>query len=546
MSTREDSVSSPLVFREIPVRSVLSDEKIIYSLLLILTLCFGAALRLRGLLGDFPLFDGGMFYTMIGDVQERGYRLPEVTSYNGAGIPFTYPPFAFYLAAALEDGLGMARTTVMQALPAVASAVTVGGVFLLARGLLPSRWAALAATFAFAVMPETFSWLIVGGGLTRSLGLMFAVLALSQLHRMYTRPERIYVASSTLFVALTVLTHLEMTLFLGLSALVMFAFFGRTRRGLGLSLIVFVAALALTAPWWGTVVMREGVAPWFNTGSSRGVLGVQALKALMRLELTSQSYVDALGLLALLGLIISVARRDFFLPCWILSIALLMPWVFTRFASIPAALLIGYVLVTHLWPWMREGFPGLSLRSPPPAWLAPVFVGVLIVSAAASGIQGNQAVLVSVSDESRAAMRWVTRNSDPEDRFLVVTGRSWYHDHIAEWFPTLTQRHSVATVQGLEWLGEFDARVELHRNLKDCATKDEFCIEQWESSAQTGFTYVYISRETAPEFDADECCLALIQSLLRSDGYRIVYQNSAATILTRNPPPVDEAPFATN
>src|SRR5690606_5306348 len=134
-----------------------------FRLLLALTLCVGVAVRLNGFWSDFPLFDGGMFYVMIGDLQENGYRLPAFISYNGGDIPFNYPPLAFYLAAALDD-LGFSRTWVMQALPAASSAATVGALYLLAEPFLRSRWAALSATFAFAVMPETFSWMIVGGG----------------------------------------------------------------------------------------------------------------------------------------------------------------------------------------------------------------------------------------------------------------------------------------------------------------------------------------------------------------------------------------------
>src|SRR5690606_32909825 len=184
--------------------------------------------------------------------------------------------------------------------------------YLLAEPFLRSRWAALSATFAFAVMPETFSWMIVGGGLTRAMGFLFAVLALGQLYRMYTRPHRRYVALSALFVALTVLSHLEMTLFLALSTTVMFAFLGRSRDGVLRSGAVVVAALVATAPWWATLVSRDGLDPWLNTGSSRGILGEAALHVITHLNLTGQLFVDLLGALALLGVVIAVMRRDFF------------------------------------------------------------------------------------------------------------------------------------------------------------------------------------------------------------------------------------------
>ena len=533
MSSREETPGGALV-RGLPAGSEFPRVNVFY-LLLALTLVAGLALRLRGYMGDFPLFDGGMFYVMIGDIQESGYRLPAFTSYNGGEVPFSYPPFALYLAAVLDD-VGFSRSGVMLALPALASATTVAALFVLAIGFLRSKWAALTATFAFAMMPETFSWMIVGGGLTRAIGFLFAVLALGQLYRMYTRPERWYAASSAAFVALTVLSHLEMTLFLALSAGVMFAFFGQTRQGVTRTAAVGLAALVATAPWWVTVMSREGLEPWLNTGSSRGILGPDAIRTLTHLNLTGQLFVDVLGLVALLGVVICVVRREFFLPCWLLAIALLMPWVFTRMASVPAALLVGYVLTAHLWPWMREGLPGMRLRAPPPAWLAPSFVAVLVASSAMSGIEGNRNVLISLSRDTRDAMEWASGNTGPADSFLVITGRAWYHDYAGEWFPAITDRVSVATIQGKEWLGGFGKQVDAHNDLQACIDEDASCIDRWEHWAKTGFTYIYVSRESPPELRGrgwEQCCGPLRDSLFASDDYRVVYQNSAATIFVR-------------
>lgn len=508
---------------------------VLYPVLLAMAIGSGVLLRLRGVLAGFPLFDGGMFLTMIGDVQANGYRLPVTTSYNGGDIPFSYPPFAFYLAAGLNDLAGVPREDLMQVLPAVASAATIGGFYLLADSLLKQRWAVLAATFVFATLPASFSWMIVGGGLTRSLGFLFAVLALGQLHRMYTRPRPVYIASSALFVSLTVLSHLEMTLFLGLSAAVLFAFFGQSSTGTRRTLTVAAVSLMLTAPWWVTVMSREGLSPWLDTGASRPVLSIDALGALLKLDLTYASSVDLAGLLATLGILVCVLRREYFLPCWLLAIALLAPWVFTRLASVPVALLAGRVLVHDVWPWLRDGLPGTRLR--PPAWIAACLAGALVISSGVSAVRADRYVLVEMSDGAREAMQWSSQNTSQDDRFLVITGRIWYHDYVAEWFPTLAQRESAGTIQGREWLGDFDHQVDLQAALRQCAHASEWCIERWTNAAQTGYDYVYVSREAPPEVEPlgmTECCAALRVSLLKSPDYSVVYENSAATIFVRN------------
>ncbi len=64
----------------------------------------GLAVRLPFVLNtDFPLNDGGLFYTMVRELQANHFRLPLFTSYNGTNIPFAYPPLAFYLAGILQS-----------------------------------------------------------------------------------------------------------------------------------------------------------------------------------------------------------------------------------------------------------------------------------------------------------------------------------------------------------------------------------------------------------------------------------------------------------
>ncbi|HNM37713.1 MAG TPA: hypothetical protein PKI33_11655, partial [Anaerolineales bacterium] len=59
----------------------------------------GSIVRLLpGVLAGFPLNDGGMFLSMVKDLQTSHYVLPKFTTYNYLNIPFAYPPFGFYFA----------------------------------------------------------------------------------------------------------------------------------------------------------------------------------------------------------------------------------------------------------------------------------------------------------------------------------------------------------------------------------------------------------------------------------------------------------------
>ena len=135
---------------------------------------------------DFPLNDGGLFYVMVRDIQRAHYHLPAFTSYNDAHIPFGYSPLAFYLAAVLNDS-GFDLFTLFRVLPFIASTLSIVAFYLLARQMVQSRAAIAVAVIAFAIVPRGFVWLLMGGGLTRSFGYLFALLSLHQVWMLYTR-----------------------------------------------------------------------------------------------------------------------------------------------------------------------------------------------------------------------------------------------------------------------------------------------------------------------------------------------------------------------
>src|SRR3712207_5928309 len=123
--------------------SILPEQQTFARLLL---LAVGGAILLgfvvRGahvLATDFPLNDGGLFYAMVRDLQNAGYRLPDVTTYNRVGIPFSYAPLGFYVAGLVDDLTPLDLFTIFRFLPLIASSLTVAAFFLLARTMLSSR-----------------------------------------------------------------------------------------------------------------------------------------------------------------------------------------------------------------------------------------------------------------------------------------------------------------------------------------------------------------------------------------------------------------------
>ncbi len=314
---------------------------------------------------SFPLNDGGLFYQMSRDLQQSGYRLPATTTYNFARIPFAYPPLGFYATALLDDTTPFSLMTMFRVVPLLASCLTVLAFALLARRFIESRLALVVSVAAFAFVPRSFIWLLMGGGVTRALGLLFALLALHQWHSLYTTRNWRFAVSTALLAALTVLSHLETGFFLAFSGGLLWLFFGRNRFGLVASIGVGAAVLALTSPWWGAVMVDHGLAPFRDANSSGGSIWSDASSrryvalSLARIVSTSEPYFPLIGALGVLGALSALVTRRLFLPLWWVVTIILDPRAFPTFTTVPVAMLAGIGVAEILLPGL--GFRGATV-----------------------------------------------------------------------------------------------------------------------------------------------------------------------------------------
>ena len=264
----------------------------------------------------FPINDGGLFYAFTSDLLANGMRLPEISSYNAAGIPLVYPPLAFYVTAAFHIASGIPVLGLVQFLPAIVSAASIPAFFALASRLLPERRQALLATFAFSMIPRAFDWLIMGGGITRSFGLLFFLLFVTQCVRLFARGERSAVLPAILFGGLLILSHPEAAVHAAISAALLVAWHQRTRAELGRTVLVGLGAAMITSPWWIIVLTRHGLDPWLAglTAAQHDAYNpLLGLVALLRFDFTDEPFLRLFGVLGLLGFVVQLARREYFL-----------------------------------------------------------------------------------------------------------------------------------------------------------------------------------------------------------------------------------------
>ena len=521
------------------------------TLMVALGVLIGAFVRAYYVLtADFPLNDGGLFFQMTRDLQAAQFRLPATTLYNFADIPFAYAPLGFYAAGLLELVTPLTLVDIFRFLPLTVSCLMVGAFALLARDLVPSRIAVVIAVFAFALVPRTFIWMIMGGGVTRSFGLLFAIMALHFVVVMYREAGWRPMLLATLCCALTVLSHLQTGAFLVFSIALFFTAFCRSRRSAATSVIVAAGTVVLTAPWWGTVIATHGVAPFIAANATGGTFFTEStvrgylISSLLSLATTSEPLFPLIAMLALLGMIASITSGRFLLPAWWVAIILLDARAFQTYSTIPLAMLAGIgwaevVLPVTLRPLRKRwaeaapaaGEPqigGVSLSFAMRSW-APIVLGVFLWYATNGALMraGETPALASVSTNERTALAWVAEETPLDARFLVVSAESWPTDRSSEWFPVLAQRVSVSTVQGYEWFpgGVFEQRIWVHGLAQGCSDVDADCIVQWRDITGISYDYVFI-----PKSPYWQCCEHMVQTLRADPRFRAVYNGSGATI----------------
>jgi hypothetical protein len=515
------------------LRRLTQDE--IGILLALLATIFGGWARLFiPAIAGFPVNDGGLFYMMVRALQQNGFRLPAYVAYNGLDIPFAYPPLAFFVGGFLSNTLHINVTDILRWLPAIVLTATIPAFYILANAMLRSAFNAGIATLIFGFTPRAITWPVMGGGLTRSFGFLFLLLALASLYLLFTQRGKTYLVLSILFSSLLVMTHPEATVHaIGLS-LLLWIFKARDREGTLAGLYVGLGTLILSAVWWIPLLVRLGPDPLLaaaQTGSHSALAILYPVFAV----LTDEPLMTVVAVLGAMGLAIRLVRRDYLLPAAYLVPFIVDPRSSATYAMIPLAMLAGSVISDTILPALAgerngpasSGFQNLG------GFLFMLCLGFYLLGSTL--YFGTQIAATALTPSDREAFEWISVNSPADGRFLILTGDDQlFCDSVPEWFPALTERISLTTIQGNEWLpGRYKRAVDLQSRVQACLNGPDplACVEE----KQLDYDYLYIARRTplknlcrvlAPAMRAE----GLIATLRENPRYRLAYETDSVAI----------------
>lgn len=502
----------------------------------------GGYLRISPVLNlTLPLNDGGLFYAMTRDLQDNHFLLPVVTSFNNANIPYAYPPLAFYLYGFVSSLTGWPLMDMFRTLPPLFSTLSIPAFYFLARAFLKDKVRSGIAANLFAVLPASYILLIMGGGVTRSLGFLFYLLTLHSAYHMYIQGRWKDVVFTILFGTLTSLSHPESALRAAAGALYIYLFFARNRRGAVHTFFVFVGVMLLTSPWWATVMSNHGLEPFIaasRTGGHQPAVILAFIYGLFKNMLTEDIFLGFIGSLAMVGVIIQCTRKDLFFPLWLLITLIVEPRNSAVYLAVVVAGLGSIGLIDGLFRILGSFTNAISFPDQIHNRLEMLLVGtmnkiIIIYLLIFSLISSNSIVrqlasTYTVSQDDFNAIEWVNTHVRMGEAFLFMNTPS-----IPEWFPVLTHATTVGLVQGQEWKNkDFQSLLSLGNNLDLCIEQNFECLKEWENQSGLSYQYIYFGHKQIQTSHGPKYVLwPLERAMLKSGLFEVVFSSSTRDIL---------------
>lgn len=478
---------------------------------------------------DFVLNDGGMFYTMILDLQKNGFSLPLFISYNQSQIPFLYPPLSFYLAGYLNEWVHIDHITVLRFLPLFFNILSIPAFFFLAFEILNDKGQALLAAAFYAIIPTGYEWLISGGGLTRSPAQLYFILSLYSYLAYLNREKKFHLFLSILFTSLMMLHHLEYGMLTGIS-IALFSIPSLRLQTFAKTALIYAAGVALlTSPYWVTVLARGGFSPMMSAFSSGEFNLVTSIARLLSMSFTDETLVNYVNVLAIIGLFYCLFSGKIRLVLWFLLIMFTSPRSVNRPLIFPVTIFASIAVFSLILPELNRLWDEKKKNKCSPSYgaifiafsvLYPFFLGFLPPS-------GGDSALEALAEPEREAMRWIKDNTPRDSQFVVLDSAiTWGADRSNEWFPVFSERKSLTTVQGSEWLPDrqFEKSKNQYYELKNCLTDGIACLESWSRQNEVDYSHVYITRsDCAP--NSGYCLIPVEFALRESQKYEKVFEN---------------------
>ena len=476
----------------------------------------------------YPAYGAGLFLKISEDILKQHFSSPDrVLGYTRNGVPFAYPPFAFYINAVLLD-LGVSPLQLTRVLPAIVTSAAFVPYYYLAREFLPSSGRAGIAAIIASVTPMLVQWHLSAGGIVRAPAFFLLLSGLYIGVRSFRYRTRLSLVVGTVLFGLLLLTHPTYSMFFAASYVLFFIKEQRSLEGLGRGLVVATGGLLIASPWIVHIVSIYGIDVFTAAAGTHGGLGAGVTGFVDRLgdPFVASPVVVIWYVFLVFGIYYFTKERQYFLSLWFVVSVFLMDEI--RFAFIPGVMIIS-VGITDVMPAIRARLFRSSQTASSQISITALALCLLVILGglfvAGHPITNQDSMPSFIDQEDMAAMSWVQSETSPDATFVVIGDG-------AEWFPYFTNRTILVGLWGVEWKSprEYQHQKNAFKSISNCDTAH--CLTNTLRSNRHDPTYLYIPKgrytvRSIPNIQSNH----MRRSLEQSNQYEIKYENAGVLIV---------------
>lgn len=424
----------------------------------------------------FPMGYAGLYMLMAEAVKFTSFDLPSTVPFYGpGGIPYAYPPAALIVGGFFINVLGIPTLIYLRWMPPLIGMICMVALYALVKRLTGSRAKGMLGAFLFAAMLENYLYHITAAGSVRGPALLCMLIGLYYSWGALQKGRRSEVLFASIFLGLTVLTHLTYALFFVLTLATFTLFSGG--RSFQRRLIVFAGVCAggavVSAIWWLPLLMQHGIQIFqgvFATHRGTDFLiklfqPVQLINILFDL-FTKWGSVPLIGL-ALMGMVYALWLRRWMLPAWF-TLTFIFIGEGNRFLILIGAVMVSEMLVEAVqFVWKHSAS---QLKDLPHYALS---MAVLLAFCYGGAFYQITALQPALSPDILKMGTWF-QNTPPQSQYLFISNS---HD-TAEWLPYLFKRTPALGHWGAEWNGDYRRQYDRWESLLVCVQNESLsCVD---------------------------------------------------------------------
>ncbi|MBI9044085.1 MAG: hypothetical protein JEZ06_06345 [Anaerolineaceae bacterium] len=313
-------------------------------------------------------------------------------------------------------------------------------------------------------------------------------------------------------------------------------FFARNKIGFFKAFLVALVVLLGSSVWLIPVLGQHGLEP-FQSVIHLSEHSLTTIWLMLVPSLGEEQNITLFTVFAIIGAFLCIREKKLFLVLWFMVPILIETRSADGYSIIALALLSGIginaVLVKVVSSQKKESTTWASIIAE--NGIIKLMLGyILFLSMISAFTFSLLESAIHLQDDHLSAMQWIQENTYPDAKFITLTGTNdSFTDPVLEWFPALTKRYNINTLQGREWTigSDFTHFQDSLDTMQNCLNQDIQCLDSWASHFNQSYDHIFIQRKFLKSNTVNHSSLEL--DLFEDNRFDLIFQNDSILIFER-------------